>query len=159
MPANLLAMASLNEQVHVAAWPNGAGIQDHPFSLENNVNASVYYASTNGVYVLMASQIFSEEMKEMLGGVPQSVGEGHAGIINPNGMIISDPIHRQQEGIAYAEIDLNTIIQTKYFIDPAGHYSKASVCRLIFNQSPQDTVTLTGKQKEYYVSSEELQEE
>lgn len=159
MPGNLLAMSSMNEQVHVAAWPTGAGIEDHLFSLENNVNASMYYAATNGVYVLMSTQIFSEEMKEMLGGVPQIVGEGHAGIISPNGTIISESIPKDQEGIAYAEIDLNNIIQSKYFIDPAGHYSKPNVCSVVFNQSPQDVVTTTGFQRECYMSGEDLQKE
>jgi len=146
MPTNLMAMASQNEQVHVAAWPTGIGFDDHLFSATNNVGASLYYAATTGTFVVMASQIFSEEMKEKLGGVGQNIGEGHAAIINPNGYIISEQIPHDQEGIACAEIDLEQIILSKYLIDPAGHYSKGSVCQVSFNQGSQKAVLGIGEQ-------------
>ncbi|MFV0435779.1 MAG: carbon-nitrogen hydrolase family protein [Desulfopila sp.] len=146
MPTNLLVMAAQNEQVHVAAWPTGIGVDDHLFSAANNVGASTYYAATTGTFVLMASQIFTEEMKEKLGNIEQNLGQGHAGIINPNGYVISESLPHDQEGLVFGKIDLEQIITSKYLLDPAGHYAKGSVSQLYFNQNSQKAVIELGAQ-------------
>lgn len=157
MVGNLWAMASQNEQVHVAAWPAGNGIPDSLFCSENIEVDSKYYAGTNGTFVLASTHVVDQYLIDRLGGnIPQPLGMGHSMIINPHGFIISEPLPHDQEGNVYADIDLNMIIDCKYFIDPAGHYSKPEVCRMLFNNNPLNAVTPIGSSEETFLSADVL---
>lgn len=159
MPTNLLAMASMNEQVHIGAWPGAVGAPDHLFNAQNDIVNSLYYASTLGTFVLMSTQIFTQEILDMLEDTKgQGLGGGHACIINPRGTIISERLDEKEEGILYADIDLNDIIACKYFIDPAGHYSKPNICKVVFNQECQTPIIKTGAQMNYYINADEIEE-
>lgn len=54
------------------------------------------------------------------------VNTGNSCIINPKGQIIAGPLEAD-EGILYADIDLNTIIEAKRMFDVVGHYSRPDV--------------------------------
>ena len=162
MPANLLIMNALNEQIHVASWPSCVPFDDHMFSIRADDNASEYYAITVGTFVLINTLVCTPEILRMLEeGNPDRVaaftgGGGHGGVLNPRGTRITERLAPDQEGILYADIDLAEIIESKYLIDCAGHYSKGNVARLVYNQNPQNAVSFVGKQCEYAVPYEEL---
>ena len=48
------------------------------------------------------------------------------GIIGPNGKFLAEPLEAE-EGILYAEIDLNDIIAAKRMFDVSGHYARPDV--------------------------------
>jgi len=164
VPLNLAAMNSLNEQVHVASWPAFFPGDEALVSMPPNEVASKYYALSTQTFVLMSTQIHNQEIlekicihasqREAYSGLVAS-GGGHACIIGPNGKIISNQIPADQEGIVYAEIDLEEIINCKYQIDPAGHYSNKSLS-MNFNQSPQSPVKKLGLSIEEIITYEEL---
>lgn len=54
------------------------------------------------------------------------VNTGNSCIIDPKGQIIAGPLEAE-EGILYAEIDLNTITEAKRMFDVVGHYSRPDV--------------------------------
>jgi hypothetical protein len=126
--------------------------------------ASKYYSTAAQTFVLMCSQIITEEMVDRLCGDDNSkralisTGGGRTQIIAPDGQIISNVVPSDEEGIAYAEIDLEMIIYSKYAVDPAGHYSVPGVLSLNFNQNPQPPVHRTGNNKREIISFNELQE-
>ncbi len=165
MPGNLMVMCAKNEQVHIASWPAGNANDDHIFSGRVNINASQYYASTVGCFVLMCTMPNTVEARDILiDGDPAKealfdIGYGHSGVINTAGKIISDTLAHDEEGILYAEIDLSEIIQMKYLMDPAGHYGKGSVTQLIYNQESQDPVRFVGKPQDPYIPFELLVDE
>ncbi|URW83070.1 carbon-nitrogen hydrolase family protein [Alcaligenes sp. DN25] len=140
VPLDIAAMNSQNEQVHVAAWP---GFFD-------DETASSHYAICNQAFVLMTSSIYSEEMKDMLCETQEerdyfnTFKSGHTRIYGPDGEPISDLVPAETEGIAYAEIDIEKIIDFKYYIDPVGHYSNQSLS-MNFNQSPNPVVRKIGE--------------
>ncbi len=164
MPANLMIMKSKNEQVHVAGWPAGSDDDDHIFSSRANVDASKYYAQTTGTYIVMCSSPLTEPMRKILIDNDPIMEErvqkgcGHAGILSLSGKHMVDPIPHDEEGILYAEIDLSLAIDAHYLLDCAGHYGKASVGKLIYNQESQDAVQYIGKGKNYAVSFEKMKE-
>lgn len=84
-----------------------------------------------------------------------ATGGGNACIIGPNGKIISNQLPADQEGIVYADIDLEKIIECKYQIDPAGHYSNKSLS-MNFNQNPQPPVKKLGSSTDEIITYEEL---
>ncbi|NOJ74130.1 carbon-nitrogen hydrolase family protein [Paenibacillus alvei] len=151
VPLNLLAMNSQNEQVHVASWP---GYFDDEIS-------SRYYAISTQTFVLMTSSIYSEKMKSMICLTPEqkeyfdTFKSGHTCIYGPDGEPISDMIPAETEGIAYAEIDIEKIIDYKYYIDPAGHYSNQSLS-MNFNQNPTPVVRKFGDNETKKITYEEI---
>jgi len=126
------------------------------------VTAAKYYAVSSGTFVLMCSQVNTPEMRDVLSEndpdhpVPFDIGYGHAGVIDPRGNLITEFLPHDQEGIIYADINLEEIVDTKYFIDCAGHYSKSSVTSLEFNQKSQAPVKLLGEQSSQFIPFEEL---
>jgi nitrilase len=54
------------------------------------------------------------------------VNTGNSCIIDPKGQIIAGPLEAE-EGILYADIDLNTITEAKRMFDVVGHYSRPDV--------------------------------
>lgn len=161
IPANMMAMMQKNEQIHVQAWPSCFPQKEHLFSnypLETGAKA---YSIINQVYSVVSSQIYTEEMREMLctndrQRAIMSPGYGMTMIIDPSGHVISS-VPRDEEGICYAELDLTTVIGGKFLSDPTGHYSNQSL-RLIVDQTPHTPVTVVGKAPEYAMTYEELQE-
>src|ERR1700746_3968405 len=64
------------------------------------------------------------------------VGGGHAAIYGPDGSSIAEKLPPEQEGLLVAEIDLGAIGVAKNAADPAGHYSRPDVTRLLLNKKP-----------------------
>lgn len=164
VPLNIMAMNFQNEQVHVASWPAFFPGDEALVSTPPNEVAGKYHALTTQSFVIMSTQIHTQEILEKIcsvdgqrqvyGGLV-AAGGGHACIIAPNGKIISNQIPADQEGIVYADIDLEQIIECKYQIDPAGHYSNKSLS-MNFNQGPQSPVRKFGSSKDEIMTYEEL---
>ena len=68
------------------------------------------------------------------------VGGGLAAIFGPDGSPIGDKLAPEQEGLLIAEIDLGGIGVAKNAADPAGHYSRPDVTRLLLNKKPSQRV-------------------
>lgn len=54
------------------------------------------------------------------------INVGNSAIIAPNGQILAGPLEAE-EGILYAEIDLDQVIKAKRMFDAVGHYSRPDV--------------------------------
>lgn len=163
MPANAVVMASQNEQIHVSSYPSFAWQDDSIFAAYPCHIATRYYAMATGTFVLLTSETLSEETVDAICGDDEykrtiykpGYGAG-ARIINPSGLIIGEYADPHSEGIAYADIDLSEIIDAKYKIDIAGHYSKGNVISVCFNKTPQDAVKAVGMDTDYSISYEDL---
>jgi nitrilase len=62
-----------------------------------------------------------------------------SGIFGPDGRLISEPLI-DDEGIAYADIDLNKCIQPKQMHDIIGHYNRFDVFQLQVNRAAQRSI-------------------
>ncbi|MED4116278.1 carbon-nitrogen hydrolase family protein [Priestia megaterium] len=163
VPHNIAAMSSLNEQVHVSAWPAFSCNIGKLFLEGPNKVSSLYYATASQTFTLMTSQIITQEMIDRLCFTDEQrailqTGGGSTQIISPEGEIISNIVPKDEEGIAYADLDLELIVFCKYAFDSAGHYSKPSVLSLNFNQEPQQAVIKEGEGRGKILSYQNLQE-
>jgi len=67
-------------------------------------------------------------------------GGGFAKVYAPDGQSIGTPLAETEEGLVLADIDLDLIPLAKAVADPAGHYARPDVTRLLLNRSPARAV-------------------
>jgi aliphatic nitrilase len=146
-PLSKYAMYAQNEQVHVAAWPSFSLYDPFAPALGAEVNnaASRVYAVEGSCFVLAPCATVSQAMIDELCDRPDKnallhVGGGFAAIYGPDGSQIGDKLAPDQEGLLIAEIDLGAIGVAKNAADPAGHYSRPDVTRLLLNKKPYKRV-------------------
>jgi aliphatic nitrilase len=149
-PLSKYAMYAQNEQVHIAAWPSFSLYRGGAYALGAEVNnaASRIYAVEGQCFVLAPCATVSAQMIQMLcGDDPMKrqlllEGGGFTGIYAPDGQLISEVLPEGQEGIVYADLDLGMISLAKAAADPAGHYSRPDVTRLLLDKTPGDRVVM-----------------
>ncbi len=147
-PLSKYAMYSDNEQIHCAAWPNLSLYKGGAYALGHEVNngASMLYAVEGSCFVIAACALVSKEQQDMLcEGDPMKeslcpVGGGYTKIYAPDGQSIGNVIPDTEEGIVFADIDLGMIAYAKAAADPAGHYARPDVTRLMINRKAQRPV-------------------
>lgn len=147
-PLSKYAMYAQDEQVHCAAWPNLKLYEGGAYALGHQVNnaASMLYAVEGGCYVIAACGLVSKEVQDIVcEGDPQRealcpVGGGFTRIYAPDGQSIGGDLPDTEEGLVYADVDLSMIAYAKNAADPAGHYSRPDVTRLMLNKKRQRRV-------------------
>lgn len=147
-PLSKYAMYSENEQIHCAAWPNLSLYKGGAYALGHEVNngASMLYAVEGSCFVIGACALVSKEQQDILcEGDPLKealcpVGGGYTKIYAPDGQSIGNVIPDTEEGIVFADIDLSMIAYAKAAADPAGHYARPDVTRLLINRKAQRPV-------------------
>jgi aliphatic nitrilase len=149
-PLSKYAMYSQNEQVHVAAWPSFSVYDPFAVALGARVNnaASQIYAVEGSCFVLAPCATVSPAMIEELCDSQDKhmllhAGGGFTKIFGPDGSDIGSPIGPEEEGLVYADVDLGVISIAKAAADPAGHYSRPDVTRLLLNQRRSNAVETT----------------
>jgi nitrilase len=146
-PLSKYAMYAQDEQVHVAAWPSFSLYDPfaHALGAEVNNAASKVYAVEGSCFVLGPCATVSQAMIDEICDTPDKnqllhAGGGHAVIYGPDGSSLAEKLPQDQEGLLYADIDLGMIGVAKNAADPAGHYSRPDVTRLLFNNKPSRRV-------------------
>jgi len=146
-PLSKYAMYAQNEQLHIAAWPSFSLYRGAAFALGPELNnaASQIYAAEGQCFVVAPCAVVSEQMAQILctDDTKRQLlrpGGGFARIYAPDGSPIGNVLPEDQEGIVYADIDLGMISLAKSAADPAGHYARPDVTRLLLDRTPGDRV-------------------
>jgi aliphatic nitrilase len=149
-PLSKYAMYAQNEQVHIAAWPSFSLYRGGAYALGPEVNnaASRIYAVEGQCFVLAPCATVSKEMVQLLcGDDPMKKqlllpGGGFTAIYAPDGQLMHEPLAEDAEGIVYADLDLGMISLAKAAADPAGHYARPDVTRLLLDKTPGDRMVV-----------------
>lgn len=146
-PLSKYAMYSQDEQVHVASWPSFSLYRGMAYALgpELNTAASQMYAAEGQCYVIASSATVSQEMVDLLCDTADKrellrVGGGFSMIFGPDGAPLCEPLAEDAEGILYADANTAMIAIAKSAADPAGHYARPDVTRLLLNRVPAPRV-------------------
>jgi nitrilase len=138
MTLSRYALYTMGEQIHIANWP-GSNFKSQPRDRTKTIETvSKFIAFEGQMFVIASSSCIGEEELEFYHEIDPStkesldVGGGIAGIVSPLGEFVSAPI-KDQEGIAYGEIDLELILDSKHLIDNVGHYARWDVTKLLLN--------------------------
>ncbi len=146
-PLSKYALYAQNEQLHVGCWPSFSLYTGKAYSLgaQMNLAASSVYAAEGQAYFLASCGVVSPQIAELVADTSEKQallppGGGHAMIFGPDGAAMCAPLAEQEEGLLYADIDLGAIALAKSFADPAGHYARPDVTRLMLNTAPVQAV-------------------
>jgi nitrilase len=77
-----------------------------------------------GCNQLITPEAWPEDLKEQANGTPGCTGGSV--IVAPGGRVLAGPLFNE-EGILYADIDMEEVVRGKYEFDPAGHYNRPDV--------------------------------
>ena len=143
-PLSKFALYAQHEQIHVASWPCFGLYRNLAYALSPEVNmaATQTYALEGGCFVLASTQLITEESIALFATTATqramiSPGGGFSRIYGPDGRQLSEDLPEQVEGLVYAQIDLGAIALAKNAFDPAGHYSRGDVARLLLDDRPR----------------------
>ena len=139
-PLAVFALIAEGTRIHVMSWPNHFPTSGDP--LRNRVAIDTQaFAQMSKAFVISACGTVDERMIEMLKAGP----EGEKFLRDPNccgGSMIVDPLSHiiagpmgAEEGILYADCNLELGIQMKLRHDFAGHYNRPDIFQLHINRA------------------------
>jgi nitrilase len=139
-PLAVFALTAEGTRIHIMSWPNHFPTSSDP--LRNRVAIdSQAFAQMSKAFVISACGTVDERMIELL--APSAEAEkflrdpdcsGGSVIVAPSSRIIAGPMG-SEEGILYAECDLELGVQMKLRHDFAGHYNRPDIFHLQINRA------------------------
>jgi len=132
------SLIARGEKIHVASWP-AFPEKIYPGHQNETVLFRIRdHAHEGKVFVISSSGHFSQEMVDLLCRTGEErarihVGGGCSAIVGVNREFLAGLLINQ-EGILYADLDFENIIEAKLEQDVLGHYSRFDVLSLNFNE-------------------------
>ncbi|MFQ5896148.1 MAG: carbon-nitrogen hydrolase family protein [Nitrospinota bacterium] len=146
-PLARFALLGQGEQVHVANYPALPAGEGAGYDLAREVEIrGAAHAFEGKVFNIVASGTISQEIRKRLGDTPEKrkLLEGPSiaftAIFAPGGKLLAGPLDPNEEGILYAECDIEQVIAPKLRHDVAGHYNRFDILSLDLNRAPQRPV-------------------
>ena len=138
MPLPRAALYAQGENVHVAVWPG---------NVRNTQDVTRFIARESRSYVLSVSSLMhadwiadtfphASSVKQAAKGW---MADGGSCIASPDGQWLLEP-QIETEGLFSADLDMDVIRRERQNFDPAGHYSRPDVTRLVVDRTRQSTV-------------------
>lgn len=165
---NPLARYSLmaqGEQVHVSSyppiWPTRPTSQAGGYNLRRAIEIRAgSHAFEAKAFNVVASGFMDVGMRDALAGLSPTMLETLDGtpravsmIVDPTGEVISDVLC-ENEGIVYAEIDVERCVEPKQFHDVVGYYNRFDVFDFKVDRSPREPAAFVDAQTDRNVETE-----
>ena len=148
-PLAVFALTAEGTRVHVMSWPNHFPVSGDPLRNRVAIDAQSF-AQMSKAFVIAACGTVDERMIEMLQPSPQAAKFlrdpdccGGSCIVAPNSRVIAGPMGAE-EGILYADCDLEIGIQMKLRHDFAGHYNRPDIFHLAVNRTAPTLYSVHG---------------
>jgi aliphatic nitrilase len=169
-PLARFTMIAQGEQVHIAnfppVWPardpKSAGRYDLQSATRIRCGA---HAFEGKLFNLVVSSYMDQRMRDALAKGDAEIGRilddsprGVSMVLGPDGEPVSD-IARDDEGILYADIDLEKCVELKQIHDLAGYYNRFDIFKLTVNRSSNRPVRFVdGMESSVERAAEEAEE-
>jgi nitrilase len=140
MPLVRAALYAQGEDLHVAIWPGG---------YHNTWDLTRFIAKESRSFVISASGLMRKadfppgtpHLEAILANSGDWLANGGSCIAAPDGTWVMEPVI-EQETLIVAEIDHRRVRGERQNFDPAGHYARPDVTRLVVNRERQSTLKI-----------------
>jgi len=156
---NTLARFTLlaqGELIHIANYISlPVAPPDYDMAEAIKIRAAAHSFEGKLFTIVSCSTISKEIMETLKPDVPNieelltRKNSAFSGFIGPNGAVIGEPLI-DDEGIVYAEIDLQKCIQPKQMHDILGHYNRFDIFDLRVNTAPTRKITFVNSNEDFY---------
>jgi nitrilase len=138
LPLARAALYAQGESLHVSVWPGG---------LHNTHDLTSFIAKESRSYVIAVSGLMRPSdlpmdtpvRTEMLADGAEFFANGGTAIAGPDGRFIVEPVVGR-EALVIAELDHAVVRGERQNFDPAGHYARPDVTRLVVDRTRQRIV-------------------
>lgn len=142
MPLPRAALYAEGEDLHVALWPGG---------LHNTHDLTRFLAKEGRSYVISVSGLMRREdiaagvphRDLLLESLPAMPANGGTCIAAPDGSWVVEPVVGE-ERLVLATLDHRRVREERQNFDPAGHYARPDVTRLVVDRTRQRSVSFEG---------------
>jgi len=148
-PLAVFAMTAEGSRIHVMSWPNHFPTSGDPMRNRVSIDSQAF-AQMSKAFVVSACGTVDEDMIRRLDVGPE--GErflrnpdccGGSVIVAPNSRILAGPLG-PEEGILYADCNLELGINMKLRHDFAGHYNRPDIFQLQVNRAAPQIYRVAG---------------
>lgn len=136
---NLICWESYMPLARVALYEKGITIYIAPNTNDNEEwQATIRHIAIEGhCYFINANMFFKKEdyprellaYPEEIDCLPDIVCRGGSSVVDPYGQLVTEPLW-DQEGIIYAELDMEKVPMSRMEFDVSGHYSRPDILKL-----------------------------
>jgi len=148
-------LLSQGELIHIANYISlPVAPPDYNMAEAIKIRAAAHSFEGKLFTVVSCSTISKEIMDVLKPDVPNieelltRKSSAFSGIIGPNGAVVGEPLI-DDEGIVYANIDLEKCIQPKQMHDILGHYNRFDIFDLRVNTAPTRKITFIDNHEEF----------
>ena len=135
MPLSRAALYAQGEDLHIACWPG---------SVRNTEDITPFLAKEGRSYTVSISTLMRRSdisdnvpyADEIRAAMPEMAADGGSCIAAPDGSWVLPPV-TDEENLRFAELDPAFVRRERQNFDPAGHYSRPDVTRVIVNRTRQ----------------------
>ena len=148
-PLAIFALTAESTRIHVMSWPNHFPTSGDPMRNRVTVDSQAF-AQMSKAFVISACGTVDDDMIRKLEAGP--AGEkflrnpdccGGSVIVGPNSRILAGPMGAE-EGVLYAECNLELGVLGKLRHDFAGHYNRPDIFQLQINRAAPHIYTVYG---------------
>ena len=145
MPLVRSSLYGLGEDLHIAVWPG---------SERNTKDITRFIARESRSFVISVSSLMTKDnfppatphLDKIRERAPEVLANGGSCIAGPDGEWVLPPIV-DKEGVFFHTLDFNKVLEERQNFDPAGHYSRPDVTRLVLNRERQSTLEIPDHEK------------
>jgi aliphatic nitrilase len=149
------ALLAQGELIHIANYISlPVAPPDYDMAEAIKIRAAAH-SFEGKLFTIVSCSTISQEIKDALREDVPDVDElltrknsAFSGFIGPNGAVIGTPLI-DDEGIVYADIDLEKCIQPKQMHDILGHYNRFDIFDLRVNTAPTRNITFIDNHEEF----------
>ncbi len=146
MPLARYALIAKGEEIHCSHFPGSIFRPDDLISKQ--IDAAIrHHAMESGAFVVNATGWLTDEQRIEISPDesfrPVLQGGICTAVVSPEGQYLAGPL-QEGEGMAVADIELETIPLQKSFLDTAGHYSRPDILKLKLDSTPQEILEEIG---------------
>ncbi len=142
MPLPRAALQAQGEDLHISVWPG---------HLRNTQDLTRFMALEGRSYVVAVSGLMRKSdfpadtphVDLILKNAPDLLSNGGSGMAGPDGEWVIDPHENVgEETLKLGVIDHQKVREERQNFDPAGHYSRPDVTKLILNRTRQSVIEI-----------------